>query len=215
LRRVIDSLSRRASGKYGDSAQCGDESGHLLLRCLRPLHFPTPGQGTPIPNWRVEGGAALKKAVSGTKACKLAGNKPAAKESFWCHVPGAAMSCISVMCLECGLRGELSYGIQQFDDPRGQCIHRLEPAACPALKPSLIGASRILDLMAWDQFMLNEESPMRLSEPLQTEGAIVFGPDKTEPSLEEPRLEESPVHEKSPVYKVDGIGRSQAAAVKQ
>jgi hypothetical protein len=147
-----------------------------------------------------------------TESCRLAGNKLAAKESFWCQVPGAAMSCVSVMCLECGLHGQLSYGIQQFDDPRGQCIHRLKPAACPALKASLIGASRILDLMAWDQFMLNEESPIRVSEPLQTDGAIVLSPDKTEPP---PRLEESPVHEGSPVYKVDGIGRSQTAPVKQ
>jgi hypothetical protein len=153
--------------------------------------------------------------MQGRKARKLAGNKLAAKESFLCQVPGAAMSCVSVMCLECGLRGELSYGMQQFDDPRGQCNHRLEPPACPALKASLIGASRILELMAWDQFMLREESPMRVSEPLQTEGAIVFDPDKPEPSLEEPRLAESPVHEKSPVYRVNGIGRPQAAAVKQ
>jgi uncharacterized protein with PIN domain len=99
---------------------------------------------------------------------------------------------LSVMCLECKLRGEISHGVQQFGDPLGQCRHRLDPVECPALRSSLNAANRILNLMAWDQFMVNEESDIRVFDSSQTEEAIVLKP--TIEVIEKPRRQERSVY---------------------
>jgi hypothetical protein len=90
---------------------------------------------------------------------------------------GGVMAELFVTCPECGLREELAHGHQEFDDPRGKCSHRLNPAKCPALRVPLIAARRMLDFLEWDAILASDEAIP--SSPSFVEASIV--PEMLEP----------------------------------
>src|SRR5262245_29561803 len=87
------------------------------------------------------------------------------------------MAELFVTCPECGLREKLAHGHQEFDDPRGKCSHRLNPAKCPALRVPLIAARRMLDVMEWDAILASDEEIP--TSPSFVEATIV--PEMPEP----------------------------------
>jgi hypothetical protein len=66
------------------------------------------------------------------------------------------MAHIFVTCPECGIRGELTHSDQEFDGPKDDCKHHVNPAKCPSLRGPLIAASRMLDLLEWEVIMADE-----------------------------------------------------------